>query len=59
MKLQILTVEEVIDINRFVVSLNNEEFGILNYGLIDQSVNSICSSFGGVDFYPTLFDKVA
>ena len=59
MSIKILTVNIVKDINKEVVAIAHEDYGVLNEGLLEQSVNSVLSAFGEYELYPTLLEKVA
>lgn len=57
MELQILTVDDVIDINKYIISNFGGSHTVLNKSLLEQSVNSPYHTFGGQDLYETTIDK--
>lgn len=57
MDLQILTVDDIIDINKYIISNFGGSHTVLNKSLLEQSVNSPYHTFGGQDLYETTIDK--
>jgi death-on-curing protein len=53
------TVETVKTIHSELIRLIGGSSGIRDEHLLDMSVNAPFQTFGGVDLYPTLFDKAA
>ncbi len=54
-----LTLDEVIAIHDSMIELYGGSFGIRDVGLLQSAISRPQASFGGVDLYPTIFDKAA
>lgn len=54
-----ITLDEVIAIHDSMIELYGGSFGIRDIGLIQSAISRPQASFGGVDLYPTIFDKAA
>lgn len=54
-----LLFDEVIAIHDSMIELYGGSFGIRDIGLIQSAISRPQASFGGVDLYPTIFDKAA
>lgn len=54
-----LILDEVIAIHDSMIELYGGSFGIRDIGLIQSAITRPQASFGGVDLYPTIFDKAA
>jgi len=54
-----LLLDEVIAIHDSMIELYGRSFGIRDIGLIQSAISRPQASFGGVDLYPTVFDKAA
>lgn len=51
--------ERIINIHEELINKIGGLHGIRDENLLDMSVNSPFQTFGGVDLYPTLYDKAA
>lgn len=54
-----LSLDEVIAIHDSMIELYGGSFGIRDIGLLQSAISRPQASFGGVDLYPTIFDKAA
>lgn len=54
-----LILDEVIAIHDSMIELYGGSFGIRDIGLVQSAISRPQASFGGVDLYPTIFDKAA
>lgn len=54
-----LTKNEVLEIHRWSLQAFGGLDGILNLGMLESALASPQASFGGVEAYPTLFEKAA
>ncbi len=54
-----LILDEVIAIHDSMIELYGGSFGIQNIGLIQSAISRPQASFGGIDLYPTIFDKAS
>lgn len=54
-----ISVSQVIEINKTVISKTGGTFTILNEDLLEQSVNSIYQTFDGNELYPNILDKAS
>ena len=54
-----INVNQVIEINKTVISKTGGTFTILNENLLEQSVNSIYQTFDGNELYPNILDKAS
>lgn len=54
-----LILDEVIAIHDSMIELYGGSFGIRDVGLVQSAIGRPQASFGGADFYPTIFDKAA
>jgi len=54
-----LLLDEVIAIHDSMIELYGGSFGIRDIGLLQSAISRPKASFGGVDLYPTIFDKAA
>lgn len=59
MKIQYLTLDEVIAIHDNMVSLYGGSHGIRDMGLVESALSRPQATFGGNDLYPTIFLKAA
>lgn len=59
MKIQYITLDEVIAIHDNMVSLYGGSHGIRDLGLVESAISRPKASFGGEDLYPDLFFKAA
>ena len=54
-----LTTYQIININKVVTEKFGGECRLLNYGLLEQSINSPFQTFDGKDLYETHYEKAA
>lgn len=54
-----LILDEVIAIHDSMIELYGGSFGIRDIGLLQSAISRPQATFGGVDLYPTIFDKAA
>ncbi|MDO8620725.1 MAG: type II toxin-antitoxin system death-on-curing family toxin [Candidatus Levybacteria bacterium] len=54
-----LILDEVIAIHDSMIEQYGGSFGIRDIGLLQSAISRPQASFGGVDLYPTIFDKAA
>lgn len=59
MKIQYLTLQHVMAIHDTMIEEFGGSYGIRDEGLLDSAINQPRQTFGGVDLYPTLFDKAS
>lgn len=54
-----IILDEVIAIHDSMIELYGGSFGIRDIGLLQSAISRPQATFGGVDLYPTIFDKAA
>lgn len=54
-----LILDEVIAMHDSMIELYGGSFGIRDIGLLQSAISRPQASFGGIDLYPTIFDKAA
>ena len=59
MKIQYLTLDEIFAIHESMIDSYGGSHGIRDLGLIQSALGRPVAAFGGVDLYPTIFDKAA
>lgn len=58
-KTKYLILDEVIAIHDSMIELYGGSFGIRDIGLIQSAIGRPQATFGGVDLYPTIFEKAS
>ena len=54
-----LTLEQVISIHSEVIKATGGTDGVRDIGLLSSAINAPFQSFGGIDVYPTIYQKAA
>lgn len=58
-QVKFIILDEVIAIHDSMIELYGGSFGIRDIGLLQSAISRPQASFGGIDLYPTIFDKAA